>query len=163
MTETRMTEGYTTSILVPQPPHEVFAAVTDPRSWWSLTITGDTARQGDVFEFEVEGVHYSRQELVEVVPNRRVVWLVTDATMTFLEDQHEWKGTRVVFEIKDEGDSTRLTFQHEGLVPSIECYRFCMPSWEQYVEGSLYKLITTGNGTPNLEGKSIEKPPAVGS
>jgi hypothetical protein len=28
-----------------------------------------------------------------------------------------------------------------------------MPAWDQYVKGSLYKLITKGEGTPNLEEK----------
>jgi len=166
MTQNAMTDtnqSYATSVLVHESPHDVFEAVTNPRAWWSQTITGDTSRQDDVFEFEVEGVHYSKQELVEVVPDQRVVWRVTDATMTFLEDQHEWTGTRIVFSIDRDGDRTRLTFTHEGLVPDIECYKFCMPSWEQYVEGSLRKLITTGEGTPNLEGKSIEKPPAAES
>ncbi len=128
-------QNYTTSFTVDQSPEEVFRAVTNVRGWWSEGVSGNTEKQGDEFVFEVPNVHYSRQKLVEVVPNKRVVWLVTDANMTFLKQKDEWKGTKVVFDISQENGKTKLTFTHEGLVPHIECYQFCMPAWEQYIGG----------------------------
>lgn len=92
------------------------------------------------------------------MPSEKVVWLVTESNMTFINDPDEWVGTKIVFAITKEGDKTKLTFTHEGLVPEVECYKFCMPAWDQYIKGSLYKLITAGEGTPNLEGETIEKP-----
>lgn len=151
-------KSFTTSFVVNQTPEDVFNAVTNVRGWWSKDITGDTKNQDDEFEFTVPGVHYSKQKLIEIIPNKKVVWFITDANMTFLKDADEWVNTKVIFEITKEGDKTKLTFTHEGLVPEIECYKMCMPAWTQYVEGSLYKLVTTGEGTPNLEGTSIEKP-----
>ena len=153
-----MDQSYTTSFTVDQSPEEVFKAVTNVRGWWSRGIEGNTEKQDDEFVFEVPGVHYTKQKLVEVVPNQKVVWLVTEANLTFLKQRDEWKGTKVIFDITREGNKTRLTFTHEGLEPQVECYKFCMPAWEQYIEGSLRKLITTGEGTPNLEGKSIDRP-----
>lgn len=156
-------QSYTTSFVVDQSPEEVFKAVTNVRGWWSDGIQGGTEKQGDEFIFEVPGVHYSKQKLVEVIPGKKVVWLITEANMTFIKDQDEWEGTKVVFDISKEGDKTKLTFTHEGLVPEVECYKFCMPAWDQYIKGSLYKLVTEGEGTPNLEGKTIEKPDQVES
>lgn len=151
-------QSFSTSITVDQSPHDVFEAVTNVRGWWSDTIVGETTAQGDEFEFEVKDVHYSKQRLVEVIPDRRVVWLVTEANMTFIEDHDEWKGTKVIFNIVPEGDKTKLVFTHEGLVPAIACYKACMPAWTQYIEHSLKQLIETGVGDPNLEGRTIEKP-----
>lgn len=151
-------QDFTTTLLVDQAPREVFEAVTQPRLWWSEDIKGDTAREGDEFEFEVPGIHFSKQRLVDVVPDRRVVWLVTEADMTFLKQRDEWAGTRVVFDISEESGKTKLTFTHEGLVPDAECYEACMPAWTQYVQHSLLRLITTGEGDPNLEGRTIEAP-----
>lgn len=151
-------QDFTTSLLVDQTPNEVFHAITDVRGWWSERVQGETEEQGDEFIFEVEGVHFSRQKLVEVIPNRRIVWLVTQADMSFLADREEWAGTRIVFDINEEAGKTRLTFTHEGLVPQVECYAACMPAWTQYVQHSLRRLITTGEGDPNLEGRTIEKP-----
>lgn len=150
--------SFTTSITVDQTPHIVFEAVTNVRGWWSETITGNTIKLNDEFEFEVKDVHYSKQRLIEVIPDKRVVWLVTEANMTFIEDHDEWKGTKVIFDITNDRAKTKLTFIHEGLVPTIACYKACMPAWTQYIEHSLKQLIETGLGDPNLEGRTIDKP-----
>jgi hypothetical protein len=153
-----MENSYTTSFSVDQSPEDVFNAIVNVREWWGEGITGETKKEGDEFTYEVRGVHHSVQKLVEVIPNKKVVWLVTESNMTFINDPKEWIGTKIIFDIKQEGNKTKLIFTHEGLVPEVECYKFCMPAWNQYIDGSLFKLITNGKGTPNLEGKTIEKP-----
>jgi uncharacterized protein YndB with AHSA1/START domain len=151
-------QNYTATFTVDQSPEEVFQAITNVQGWWSQAVSGNTKEQGGEFVFEVPGVHYSKQKLIEVIPDKRIVWLVTEANMQFLKQTDEWVGTKVIFDISTEDGKTKLTFTHEGLKPQVECYKFCMPAWEQYVKGSLYKLITTGQGTPNLEGKTLDKP-----
>lgn len=146
-------DSYIASFTVDQSPEEVFRAVTNVRGWWGEGITGNTEKEGDEFVFEVPDVHRSAQRLIEVIPNSKVVWLVTESHMTFISDPKEWVGTKIIFEITKENDKTKLTFTHEGLEPKVECYKFCAPAWDQYIRGSLYKLITTGKGTPNLEDK----------
>lgn len=144
-------QSYTTTFLVDQTPHEVFEAVTNVRGWWSDGITGATARLGDQFIFQVKDVHYSKIKLVEVVPDKRVVWLVEFNYLGFVNDKTEWTGTRVIFDISQEGDKTRLVFTHEGLVPQYECYDVCSMAWTGYMDESLLPLITTGKGRPNQE------------
>lgn len=151
-------DNYNASFSVDQSPEEVFKAVTNVRGWWGEGVTGATEQEGDEFVYEVPNVHRSVQKLVEVIPNEKVVWLVTESNMTFINDPEEWVGTKIIFDIAKEDGKTKLSFVHEGLVPEAECYKFCMPAWDQYIKGSLYKLITTGTGTPNLEGKTIDKP-----
>jgi hypothetical protein len=142
--------------MVEQTPNEVFKAITNVRGWWSEGIEGHTTQPNDEFIFQVKDVHYSKQKLVEVIPNKKVVWLVTESHMTFIQDKSEWTGTKVIFEISQKGNQTQLVFTHEGLVPQVECYEACSPAWTQYVQHSLYRLITTGKGDPNLEGRRIE-------
>jgi regulatory protein YycH of two-component signal transduction system YycFG len=153
-------DSFSTSIIVGQSPRMVFDAVTNVRGWWSENVVGNTRNQDDEFEFEVKDVHYSKQKLVEVIPDKRVVWLVTESNMTFIADHDEWTGTKIIFDIYPEGDKTTLTFTHQGLVPAIACYGACMPAWTQYIKHSLKQLIETGVGDPNLEGRTIDAPVA---
>jgi uncharacterized protein YndB with AHSA1/START domain len=142
-------ESFTTSFLVDQSPREVFDAVTNVRGWWSTSLVGKSAELGDVFTFRYEDIHESRQELVEVVPGRRVVWLILDASLNFAEDRGEWKGTRVVFDISRKGGKTELRFTHEGLVPAFQCFDACSEGWGFFIGVSLKKLIATGKGEPS--------------
>jgi hypothetical protein len=83
------------------------------------------------------------------VPGQRVVWHVTDAYLSFIDDKAEWTGTDIVFDIARAGGTTTVTFTHVGLTPEVECYERCSPAWSFYIADSLRKLITTGAGQPN--------------
>jgi hypothetical protein len=150
-------QNFTTTILVDQTPEEVFNAVTNVRGWWSKDIEGGTEKLNDEFIFEVKGVHYSKQKLTEIIHGKKVVWLVTESNLTFLKDKREWTGTKVIFDISKKENKTQLSFTHEGLMPQVECYTACSPAWTQYIQHSLFQLITTGKGDPNLEGRKIEE------
>ena len=41
---------------------------------------------------------------------------------------------------------TELTFEHAGLVPEFECFDQCSSAWGFFVNSSLKRLITTGEG-----------------
>ena len=53
-------------------------------------------------------------KLIEVVPNKKVVWLVLDNHFNFTEDKSEWKGTKIVFEVLEKGGKTEISFTNEG-------------------------------------------------
>ena len=106
------TESYTTIFRVNQSPEAAFAAIINPRAWWSGAIEGDTAALGDVFTYRYQDLHYSRQEVTELVPGRRVAWDVLDADLSFLKDRSEWTGTTIAFDIVGTGSQTEVTFTH---------------------------------------------------
>lgn len=142
-------QSYTTSFTVDQSPAKAFAAVNDIRGWWSGEIEGDTGSLGDEFTYRYEDVHYSKQQITEFVPDERVVWLILDSYLTFVEDKTEWNGTKVIFEVAKKGDQTEVTFTHQGLVPEYECFDACSNAWGFYINDSLRNLIETGKGRPN--------------
>jgi uncharacterized protein YndB with AHSA1/START domain len=139
-------KDFTTSILVDQSPEEVFAAINDVRGWWQGTIKGNTEKLNEEFTYQMGDVHFSKQKIVEMVPNKKVEWLVTDSKINFVTDKTEWINTRISFDITTVGNKTKLTFTHHGLVPAIECYGGCSGAWGQLIEKSLFGLITAGKG-----------------
>lgn len=147
---------YTTTITVDHTPAEAFAAVNNVRGWWSAAVKGDTEKLGDQFTFEVLDVHRCTMTLTEVVPDRKVVWHVSDSYIAFVEDHAEWDDTDVVFEISERDGQTEIRFTHVGLEPGVECYDLCSNAWGSYVSRSLRGLITTGQGDPHREGDTFD-------
>ena len=140
------TTDFSTTILVDQAPDEVFNAINNVRGWWQGEIEGNTSHLNDEFTYRMEDFHFSRQKLVEVIPGKKVVWLVTDSMLNFIKEKSEWTGTKISFEISETGNKTQLRFTHDGLAPGIECYNACSNAWSQLVQQSLFSLITTGKG-----------------
>ena len=140
---------FSTSFEVARTPQEAFEAITDVRGWWSQEVEGVTDRVGGEFEYHYKDVHRCTIRVTELVPGRKVAWLVLDNFFDFIEDQAEWKGTQVVFEISAAEGGTEVRFTHVGLVPSYECYDVCSNAWAGYLGGSLRSLIDTGQGQPN--------------
>lgn len=142
-------QDFSTSFLVPQTPDQVFDAITNVRGWWSEEIEGGTQKLNDVFTYHYRDVHRCKMRLVEVVPGKKMVWLVLDNYFKFTTDKDEWKGNTIEFEITEKGDQTQLRFTQHGLVPEYECYDVCNNAWTGYVGSSLRDLIMTGKGKPN--------------
>ena len=141
--------SYTTSFSVDEAPQEVFAAINNVRGWWSGDIEGSTDQLGAEFTYRYEDVHWSKQRITELVPGKKVVWLVVEAHLSFVEDKTEWNGTEISFEIAKNGDKTDLRFTHRGLVPEYECFNNCSSAWSFYINSSLRDFITSGKGAPN--------------
>ncbi len=136
--------NYTTSFTVRQSPEAAFAAIINPRAWWSGKFEGDTERLGDIFDYRYNDLHYSRQRVDECVPARRVAWHVLEANLSFIADKTEWAGTTITFDIARKGDHTEIVFTHVGLEPAVECYETCSDAWRSLIQGSLKQLIETG-------------------
>lgn len=141
-----MARDLTFIMQVNQTPKEVFDAVNNVAGWWQGEIQGNSRKLNDEFTYRYEDIHFSRQKVVELIPDKKVVWLVTESSLNFINDKSEWNGTKISFEISGNNGKTQLVFTHHGLVPEIECYNDCSNAWNQLVQQSLYSLITTGKG-----------------
>ena len=141
---------FTTRLSIEASPQEVFKSINNVRGWWTDQLEGSSEKVDDEFTVHFDPHHVSTQKLIEAIPEKKVVWLVTDSALNFVEDKHEWTGTKIVFEISSKDNKTEINFTHIGLVPKLQCYHGCSKGWTHYIEGSLFKLLTEGKGMPGL-------------
>lgn len=155
-------QDYTTSFTVAEDPISVYNAITNFRGWWSDQIEGPTDELHETFFYHYKDVHLSKIKLIEMIPGKKLVYLVVDNHFNFIKDQKEWVNTKLVFDISNENGKTKVLFTHQGLVPAYECYEMCEDAWTSYILGSLQSLILTGKGKPNpreggLNAELVEK------
>lgn len=145
MKENRKDQNFTVSFIVEQSPDEAFAAINNVRGWWTGDVEGGTAKLGDEFTYRYKDIHYSKHKITELIPGKKVVWLILDSSLNFVKDRTEWNGTECIFDISKKGDKTEVRFTHVGLIPKYECYNDCSDAWSSYIKGSLKNLIMKGS------------------
>jgi len=125
-------------IAITAPARKVFEALTTAAGlagWWTPDVKAE-ARRGSIAEFGFNGhrvVFRMRVDTLET--DRRVAW-------TCEGDVDEWKGTRLQFELDDEGGHTTLRFSHTGWRSTDGIFRICNTDWgrlmyslKDYAEG----------------------------
>ena len=141
-------KDYMVTLVVDAPAKEVFRDINNVTEWWTEELDGNSKKLNDEFTVHFGDVHVSTQKLTEVIPDKKLVWLVTKSRLNFIRDKQEWNNTKISFELSEKGKQTHVKFTHHGLVPEVECYKDCSKGWDYYIKGSLFKLLTTGKGTP---------------
>jgi hypothetical protein len=123
------------------------------KRWWNKRFEGNTENLGDTFSVYFEET-YVIFKVTQIIPEKQLIWSVTDSNLHWLKNKKEWNGTKIIWEISVENGHTKIDFTHQGLRPGIECYDNCKQGWAFYVTHSLSKLIAEGKGmpdTPNIE------------
>lgn len=114
--------------------------------WWGVTFSGSAEKQNDKFTVKMTGDSYFNFTVTELIPGKKVVWLVTDCNMPWYSDKKEWTNTKLIFDLSEDNGVTTLHFTHEGLTPGVECYKDCETGWTHWIKTSLFSYLTTGKG-----------------
>ncbi|MCE7053877.1 SRPBCC domain-containing protein [Algoriphagus sp. AGSA1] len=141
-------QDFKLTLLVDRPPTKVFEVIKNVPGWWSgwheEKFEGKWEKLNDEFSFTAAGgAHYSLQKLIELVPDKKIVWLVTESELSYIGDTTEWVDTQICFELFQEDKGTKIVFTHKGLIPEAECYGSCSVSWTDYLQKSLLKMVST--------------------
>jgi len=139
-------KDFTCSIKVDLSAAEVIAKISKVPEWWGVAFTGVAEKQGDQFVVKMGGESFFNFTVDELVPEKKLVWLVTDCYMPWYANKTEWKDTRLIFELSAADGLTELTFTHQGLTPDVDCYKDCEPGWKHWINTSLLAYLTTGQG-----------------
>jgi Activator of Hsp90 ATPase homolog 1-like protein len=120
---------------------EVYWALTTLEGlagWWTNTTQGETQVGGVIrFRFGAGGID---MKVLELFPARRVLWQVVEGPV-------EWIGTKVSFDLRQEGEWTLVLFKHEGWKEPVEFMHHCSTKWGVFLL-SLKSLLETGKGAP---------------
>ncbi|HVU56121.1 MAG TPA: SRPBCC domain-containing protein [Puia sp.] len=140
-------KSYQKSIMVNVTPQEAYEGIKDVQGWWARKVEGRSRERWDVFTVRF-GATFVTFEIMEDVPEKKIVWDVRDCNLHWIKDKKEWNGTRVVFEIEPAGEGTKVTMTHEGLAPGAECYEDCRLGWNEHFGESLVSFLTEQAGQP---------------
>jgi len=120
--------------------------ISNVPEWWGISFAGKSEKQNDKFTVTMGGDSFFNFTVAEIVPCKKVVWLVTDCNMPWYADKKEWADTKLIFNLNENNGTTELNFTHEGLTPGVECYADCAPGWTHWIKTSLSSYLTTGKG-----------------
>lgn len=131
-------------------PNDVYKALTTLEGlagWWTDDTTGKPEVSGVIhFQFGERG--FFDMKVLELHPEARVLWQVLDGPA-------EWIGTKVSFELRQDGDYTILLFQHRGWKEPVEFMHHCSTKWGVFLL-SLKALVETGKGAPYPDDVKID-------
>jgi Activator of Hsp90 ATPase homolog 1-like protein len=107
-------------------------------TWWTTDTRGETKIDGVLqFRFGAGGFD---MKVLELDPSKRVLWQVIDGP-------EEWIGTKIGFDLKQEGDWTIVLFKHQGWKEPVEFMHHCSTKWGVFLL-SLKSALETGKGAP---------------
>ena len=139
-------KNYHRTITVNATAAEAMKKIKQVNLWWGKNFTGSSEKLNDKFTVRFSDTYFFDFQISELVPNKKVVWKVTDCNMPGYSDKTEWNNTKMVFELSEVKGKTKIDFTHVGLVKEMECYSDCEWGWNYYISESLPKLFKTGKG-----------------
>jgi uncharacterized protein YndB with AHSA1/START domain len=122
----------------PNDVYKALATIDGLEGWWTSDTRGESKTDG-VIEFRFGGGGFD-MKVLELEPPSRVLWQV-------VAGPEEWLGTKVSFDLKQQGGWTLLYFKHEGWAAPVEFMHHCSTKWGVFLL-SLKSQLETGKGGP---------------
>jgi len=149
-------KNYSREIIVSTGPHDAYLALTEDIDKWWVAPEGKAEAVGDNPEFRF-GESFWKMNVKELIPDKQITWECIEAH--HLDEglpkgaKEEWTGTTLKWKITKDPNGTKICFVHEGLDPSLGCYKICKEGWDYFFVDSLKRYLNSGKGKP-FNGKS---------
>jgi len=108
-------------------------------AWWTHGTMGEN-KEGGVVQFRFGDRGGFDMKVLELQPGKQVLWQVIDGP-------EEWVGTKISFDLRQEGAWTLIFFEHRGWKEPVEFMYHCSTKWGVFLL-SLKSLLETGKGAP---------------
>ena len=138
--------NFNSSISVAISTTEAVKKICNVPEWWGVAFSGSAEQLNDTFTVKMGGDSFFNFTVTELIPDKRIVWLVTDCNMPWYANKKEWANNKLIFDLAENNGVTDITFTHDGLTPKVECYIDCAPGWTHWIKTSLFSYLTTGKG-----------------
>ncbi|MCC8424068.1 SRPBCC domain-containing protein [Mucilaginibacter sp. UR6-11] len=132
---------YSVEITLAKTSNDVFNHLTDLKKWWPEEFDGESIKLNSDFILTMGDSHYSKNKVTEFVPDRKLVWLVTESIRK--SDNFDWSGTKMIFELTPQGNHTQLKFTYDGVVLKEESDRL-VQICDLTVKDFFYNFIVNG-------------------
>ena len=141
-------KDFSYSITVKATAKETMKKISQVKLWWAKDFKGKAAKLNDKFSVYFGDDTSVDFKISEAIPEKKIIWLVTDCNLGWLKDKKEWKNNEVIWSLTEKKGKTEIDFVHKGMNRESECYETCKPGWTHHIKDSLLKLVNEGKGFP---------------
>lgn len=149
-------KNYQETIHVSAPQEACFQAVaTQMGKWWTKSVEGGLGGVGDkvTTRFPPNYGFWTFKATSFERPGR-IEMTCTDAHHKVEcqpeEIDQEWLGIKIIWEFKTVGDKTEIKMTHDGLTPTLECWRICLDGWNHFFKNSLKLFLWGEEPSPHI-------------
>jgi len=133
---------YTVAVKLAKTANEVYDHIINNVSgFWPEEFEGESKKLNDEFVFRSGDAHFSKNKLIELIPGKKVVWLVIESIRK--TDNYKWTGAKMIFELSEIGNDTLLEFTYDGPVLENE-YDRLVQVCEMVIKDKLYNYVMSG-------------------
>ncbi len=121
---------------------KVFHAIAKQKGlscWWIEDVVAENL-EGAFAEFRFGEAYFIKMKICKLEKNRKVFW-------ECVEGDDEWMGTRIQFDLEEQGEKTLLKFNHSDWKEMTDFFAHCNFNWGWYL-ASLKEYCETGKGKP---------------
>ena len=133
--------NHTVMMEVEKFPVEVFTYLIDLSKWWPEEFEGGSIKLNSEFIFRTGEGHYSKNEVIEFVPNNKLSWITTESLRK--SDSFDWTGTKFIFELVSKEKNTLIRFTYDGVVLENESDRL-VQICDMTIKDFFYNYIIKG-------------------
>ncbi|HEX5006636.1 MAG TPA: SRPBCC domain-containing protein [Hyphomonadaceae bacterium] len=119
--------------------YKSLATIDGLAGWWTATTSGDS-KPGGAISFKFGDRGFFNTKVLELAPGKRVLWEVVDGP-------EDWVGTKIGFDLRQEGEQATVMFKHEGWAEPTEFMHHCSTKWATFLM-SMKAYTETGRGAP---------------